>query len=98
MPRVLFVAEFLVLRTRQRREKRDQVIDLSLRQRQRLNVFIKPWVRYSVALVVVIQDIPQRLLRPVIEIRRSQQHISQVRRLERRDIAVVFRNEEPSKH
>jgi hypothetical protein len=50
---VLLVTELLVLRAGQR-GKCHQVLDLGLRQSQRLDVLVEPWVTYSVPLVVVV--------------------------------------------
>src|SRR2546430_2820550 len=48
-----------VFRACQRREKGDAVVDVAFRQRQRLDVLIKPGVLEPSALVVVIHDIPK---------------------------------------
>ena len=44
---------FLVVRASQRREESDEVVDISLGQGERLDVFVKIEVVQSVALVVV---------------------------------------------
>ena len=94
MPGILLVAELLILRTCQRCEKRHQIIDLGLSQRQRLNILIEPRVSHPVTLVVVIHDIPQCLHRPVVEVRPGHKDISYVRRLVGSKIALLFRSEE----
>src|SRR5260370_8026900 len=42
----------------------------------------------------MVHDIPQGLYRPVVEVRSGHDNISQARRLERRDITLLSRNEE----
>src|SRR5271163_3236193 len=76
------------------RQETHHVINLGLRQRQRLHVLVEPGVSDSIALVVMIYDIPQCLHRPVVEVRPGHEDISQTRRLERGDITLLFRNEE----
>src|SRR5262252_2547285 len=97
LPRILLVTDLLVLRAGQRGEKRHHVIDLGLRQRQWLHVLVEPGVRDSITLVVVIHYIPQCFHRPVVEVGPSHEDISQARRLERRDITLLPRDEEAPK-
>jgi hypothetical protein len=78
----------------QRCEKRHQIIDLGLSQRQGLHILIEPRVTHPVTLVVVIHDIPQRFHRPVVEVRPGHKDISHVRRLVGSKIVLLFRNEE----
>jgi hypothetical protein len=47
------------------------IVDLGLRQRQRLHVLVEPGVRDAIALVVMIHHTPQRLHRPGINAGRS---------------------------
>src|SRR5258708_3076889 len=61
LPGKLLNADFFVLRTRQGCHERYQIVDFILGQGKGLNVIIKPRVFQSVALVVVIYRIPQRL-------------------------------------
>ena len=89
---------YLVLRACQRGKKRHHVIDLRLRQRQRLHVLVEPGVSDSITLVVMIHDIPQCLHRPVVEVRPGHEDISQARRLERRDILLLPRHEKAPEH
>src|SRR5216684_3282880 len=56
------LSQLPVVRTRQRREQRNEVVDVVFRQRQRLDVLIKPGICKPSALVVVVHHVPKGLL------------------------------------
>ena len=76
LPRQLFRRGVFVIIVRERREKSNNVVDILLRQRQRLHVFIEPRVLQSIAFIVVVQDVPQRLLRTVVKVRPCEQQVA----------------------
>jgi hypothetical protein len=82
--------QFAVMAAGQRREERDQVVDLRLRQRQRLDVLVEMGILQTIALVVVIDDIPQRLLRAVVKVRTGHQYVADVRCLEGGSIGLLL--------
>jgi hypothetical protein len=51
-----------VLCARQGNHERNEVVDLRLREGERLDVFVEIGVLQAVALIVVVDDVPQRLL------------------------------------
>src|SRR5436190_12898900 len=57
-----------VFRAGQRREERDEVVDVALRQRQRLDVLVEPGIFQAIALVVVVHDVPKGFLRAVVKV------------------------------
>src|ERR1700739_1100063 len=61
LPGKLLNADFFVLRARQGCHERDQIVDFILGQGKGLNIIIKPRVFQSVALVVMVNRIPERL-------------------------------------
>src|SRR5260370_27336014 len=54
---------FFVVRARQRREERNEVVDIPFRQGERLDVLVEIGILQAVSLVVVVHDIPQSFLR-----------------------------------
>jgi hypothetical protein len=57
-------------------------------QRERLDIFVKVRITQTVALVVVIDDLPKRLLPTVVKIRPRHQSVAQARRLESDDVLI----------
>jgi hypothetical protein len=51
-----------VVRARQRCEERDEVVDIGLRQRERLDILVEPRILQAITLVVMVADVPERLL------------------------------------
>ena len=86
--------QFPVVWARQRREKRNQVVDVAFRQRQGLDVLIKPGILEPIALVVVVHHVPKGLLRAIVEVRPCDQHVSQVGRLEGGDVGFLLGDQE----
>ena len=83
----------LIVRTRQGREESDEIVDIFLRQRKRLDVLVEVGILQSIALVVVIYDVPERLLRSIVKVRSRHQYVAQVRRLEGGDIELFLGDE-----
>ena len=81
----------------QRGHERDEIIDLWLRQGEGLDVFVKVRVLETVALVVMIDDIPQRLLRAVMKIGPRHQYVANVRCLEGGNIGLFLGDQKPAK-
>src|SRR5438552_19199875 len=81
---------FLVFGARQRREESNEAIDIALRQGARLDVLVEIRILQAVALVVVIDDIPKRLLRAVVKVGSRHKHVANIWRLEGRDIGFLL--------
>ena len=84
---------FLVDRARQRRHERDEIVDLTLGQGERLDVFVEIRILQAVTFVVVIDDIPERFLRTIVKVRSGHEHVAYVRRLERGNVFLLLGNE-----
>jgi hypothetical protein len=78
LPSQLFGPLFPILRARQRREEGDEIVDLGFSQGEGLDVFVEIRVLQTVALVVVVNDIPQRLLRAAMKIRSGHQDVAYI--------------------
>src|SRR6516164_7723554 len=98
LSREFFDTLLLILRTRQTREEGNHVIDLAFAQGKRLHIFIEPRVLYAISLVVMIHNVPQRGLRAVVKVWRCNEHVAQVRRLERRDVGLFLGDEETAQY
>src|SRR5207245_9261271 len=83
-----------VIRARERSEEGHEVVDLFLRQREGLDVDVEIGILQAGALVVVVDDVPQRLLRAVVEVRPRDEDVAQVGRLEGPDVGLLFRDQE----
>src|SRR5260370_35083011 len=84
--------QILVVRTRQRREERDEIVDISLGEGKWLNILVEIRILQAITLVVLCTDAPKRLLRTVVKVRSCHQHVAQVRSLEGRSIGLPLRD------
>ena len=71
------------------------MIDVAFRQRQRMDVLIKPGIREPIALVVVVHHVPKGLLRAIVEVRPRDQHVSQAGRFEGGDVGFLLGDKRP---
>src|SRR5882724_875899 len=78
---------------RERGHECDEVFELAFLEPERLDVLIEPGVLRAGSLVVVVEDVPERLVRPVVEVRSGDQDVPQARRLERRDVGLLLGDE-----
>ena len=69
-------AQFLVIRTGQRDEKRNHVVNFIFGQSQRLNVLVQPGIFDPIPLVIMVHGIPERRLRTVVKVGCRHQHVS----------------------
>src|SRR4051812_43552786 len=69
---------FLVARTRERRHEGNEIVDITLRQSEWLDVLVEIRILQAVAFVVMIDHIPKRLLRTVVKVRSRHQHVAYV--------------------
>ena len=85
------------LRARQRCKEGDEIVDLGFRQGQGLNVFVEIRVFETAALVVVVDHIPQRLLRAVVKVRGRHQYIANIRCLNGGDVGLLLGDQTAAK-
>jgi CheY-like chemotaxis protein len=97
LARQLLGSQFPVLRARQRCEEGDEIVDLCFRQGQGLNVFVEIRVLQTITLVVVVDDIPQRLRRAVVKVWSRHQNIADVRCLEGGDVSLFLGDQKAAK-
>src|SRR4051794_27773642 len=93
LPCQLLDALLRVQGARQRCEKSDNVVDLSVAEGKWLHIFVEIGIVYPITLVVVIHHVPQRLLRTIVKIRRRDKHVAQVRCLEGRYVRIFLGDE-----
>src|SRR5437588_707621 len=91
-------AGLAVLRAGERGEEGDEIVDLALGEGEWLHVLVEPGVLQPVALVVMVDHVPERRLRAVVEVRCRHQHVAQARRLERGGVRLFARDEEAAEH
>src|ERR1700730_2038207 len=77
----------------ERRHEGDEVVELAFLEPERLDVLIEPGVLRAGSLVVVVEDVPERRVRPVVEVRSGDQDVPQARRLERCDVGLLLGDE-----
>ena len=65
----LFGTLVSIVGARERCEEGNEIVDILFRQGEGLDVLVEIGIMQPVALVVVVDDIPQRLLRAVVKIR-----------------------------
>src|SRR5207249_8746000 len=87
---------FLVVRARERRHESDEIVDITLGQSERLDVFVEIRILQTVAFVVMIDHIPKRLLRTVVKVRPRHQHVAYVRCFKRGDVLFLVMRKRPS--
>src|SRR5689334_21955041 len=68
LSRELLRSPLCVVRARERCQEGDEVVDLVLRERERLDVLVEERVLHSVALVVVVHDVPEGHERAVVHV------------------------------
>ena len=94
LARQLFNPLLFVIVARQRREESDNVVNVFLRQGERLDVFVEPGILQPVALVIVVHDIPERHLRTVVKVGPRHQHVADVGCLEGGNVGLLLSDEE----
>src|SRR5262249_54280347 len=55
---------------------------------------VEIWILEAVALVVVVHDVPEGLLRAVVKVGPRHEHVAEARCLERGDVGLLLRDEE----
>src|SRR5437660_580469 len=93
LARELLRSLFPVDVARERRHECDEVVELAFLKPEWLDVLIEPGVSEPRSLVVVVEDVPERLVRPVVEVRSGDQDVPQARRLERCDFGLLLGDE-----
>jgi len=84
---------FFVVRARERRHESHEIVDISLSQGERLDVFVEIRILQAGAFVVVVDHIPKRLLRTIVKVRPSHQHVAYVRCLEGGSVLLLLGDE-----
>src|SRR5262249_5436132 len=81
LSRLLAVVLVLQAVVRHAEEQRDDRVDLALGERKRLDAAVEVGIRLA-ALVVVVEDVPQRLQRAVVHVGRRDADVAELERLE----------------
>src|SRR5260370_19384535 len=74
LARELLDTLFPVVRARQRRKERNEVVDIAFLEGEGLNVLVEIGILQAVTLVVMVDNIPQSLLRAIVKVRSRHQH------------------------